>query len=992
MSNMVVRTNVFALNAHRNLTNVGLSQRKSAQRLSSGFRINSAVDDAAGLAISESMRAQIRGLDQASINAQDAVGLIQTAEGAMATVSDMVIRIRELLVQASNDTYTFAQRGMIQVEIDQLMQEINDVTFRTEFNTRTLLAGGLTGGGGHTSPVSLQWMLFQQARVIGLPRPNGTVGPNGLHPNPNNKNETSLRHSIIELQTELNDLARRVGDRLVATGDISRTQLSNIFATVPYDFTVLAPHMATSETQQMRNIQNRVDSYLRTALRTAEEIYQITQDQIRALGGASATNNDGSNVFIQKALAEWNDAANGARETLNAIRTAIIGTGTLSAPGGYLGELASISDIESLNRFIINLVGVPSDAISPIGVPPTATPPIPPVGIPPSATGDRIIDFNALSGTQSGDGWNFTGGVLTITGNGDFQINGTGATTANRIVVQSGTTANIMLNNSNISAADGAALDMRGARVNLWLAGSSTNSMVTTSENNSGIQTTGGIITINGTGTLTASNSSVHIPTGSLQGRGAGIGGGDGEDGGTIIINGGRIYAHTSVNGAGIGGGRNGDGGNIFIAGGYVTVPPYNTSAAGIGGGSNGNGGTITISGGTVNTTSWMGAALGSGGDTTQAGIVDGGDITIIGGTIIATGFYGAGIGGGFFANGGNLVVSGGNVTANTRGVGAGAAIGGGGWGNGGTVLISGGIVVASNDGSGSAIGGGFTSALFPDTGNGGRLTIAGGVLEIISGAIGGGTGSSNHGTTSYINGNLPPTIAQILSGVVDRGGRPLEQFQVPLDPTWGYQPGDSFNRTVTIDVNGVEVSFAVNAIIDSNGELFIWLNESSGRGLLCDIECLLRLALGALGTVNLEANGMWFQLGANAMQGMFLQLKGIHTGILGGGRGDLAMLIDVREKNGIPISKQLDIIDIAEGIVNAQRAQLGAVQNRLEFTRQSVDISSENLTAAESRIRDTDMAREMMRFTAAQVLQQAGISMLAQANQLPANILQLLQ
>jgi flagellin len=103
-------------------------------------------------------------------------------------------------------------------------------------------------------------------------------------------------------------------------------------------------------------------------------------------------------------------------------------------------------------------------------------------------------------------------------------------------------------------------------------------------------------------------------------------------------------------------------------------------------------------------------------------------------------------------------------------------------------------------------------------------------------------------------------------------------------------------------------------------------------------------------------------------------------------------MLIDVRERSGIPISKQLDFIDIAEGIVNGQRAQLGAVQNRLEFTRQSLDISSENLSAAESRIRDTDMAREMMRFTQAQVLQQAGISMLAQANQLPSSILQLLQ
>ncbi|MCL2456060.1 MAG: hypothetical protein FWD19_00750, partial [Defluviitaleaceae bacterium] len=161
---------------------------------------------------------------------------------------------------------------------------------------------------------------------------------------------------------------------------------------------------------------------------------------------------------------------------------------------------------------------------------------------------------------------------------------------------------------------------------------------------------------------------------------------------------------------------------------------------------------------------------------------------------------------------------------------------------------------------------------------------------------------------------------------------------------------------------------------------------------LLDHMEKLLDMSTDVLGNVNLESNAMWFQIGPNSLQGMVLQLKGIHTGILGGGRGDLAMLIDVRERSGIPISEQLEFIDLAEGIVNSQRAQLGAVQNRLEFTRQSLDISSENLSAAESRIRDTDMAKEMMRFTAAQVLQQAGISMLAQANQLPASILQLLQ
>jgi flagellin len=96
MGNTVVRTNVMAINSHRNLGIVGNMQARASQRLSSGFRINSAADDAAGLAISEKMRSQIRGLDQASRNGQDGISLIQTAEGAMNIVNDMVIRIREL--------------------------------------------------------------------------------------------------------------------------------------------------------------------------------------------------------------------------------------------------------------------------------------------------------------------------------------------------------------------------------------------------------------------------------------------------------------------------------------------------------------------------------------------------------------------------------------------------------------------------------------------------------------------------------------------------------------------------------------------------------------------------------------------------------------------------------------------------------------------------------------------------------------------------------
>lgn len=147
MGNMTVNTNILALNAHRNLSAVGGTVAKASQRLSSGMKINSAADDAAGLAISEKMRAQVRGLDMAAKNAQDGISMIQTAEGSLQEVTSMAQRIRELTVQAANDTNTSEDRKKIGDEINQLTKEITDMAGRTEFNTKKLTTGSLKASG-----------------------------------------------------------------------------------------------------------------------------------------------------------------------------------------------------------------------------------------------------------------------------------------------------------------------------------------------------------------------------------------------------------------------------------------------------------------------------------------------------------------------------------------------------------------------------------------------------------------------------------------------------------------------------------------------------------------------------------------------------------------------------------------------------------------------------------------------------------------------------
>jgi len=142
---MVVQHNLTAMNSNRMLGLTTKTQAKSTEKLSSGYKINRAADDAAGLAISEKMRRQIRGLTQASSNAQDGISAVQTAEGALNEVHDMLQRMNELAVKSANDTNMSEDRDYIQSEINALVAEVDRVSATTTFNNQKLLSGGFTG-------------------------------------------------------------------------------------------------------------------------------------------------------------------------------------------------------------------------------------------------------------------------------------------------------------------------------------------------------------------------------------------------------------------------------------------------------------------------------------------------------------------------------------------------------------------------------------------------------------------------------------------------------------------------------------------------------------------------------------------------------------------------------------------------------------------------------------------------------------------------------
>ena len=157
---MIVQHNMTALNANRQLGITNKLLANSTEKLSSGYKVNRAADDAAGLSISEKMRSQIRGLNRASSNAQDGQSLIQTAEGAMGEIHSVLQRMRELTVQASNDTNVTADRESIALELAALTTEIDRIASQTEFNTMKLLDGSFTKKQLQVGANSLQTMTI----------------------------------------------------------------------------------------------------------------------------------------------------------------------------------------------------------------------------------------------------------------------------------------------------------------------------------------------------------------------------------------------------------------------------------------------------------------------------------------------------------------------------------------------------------------------------------------------------------------------------------------------------------------------------------------------------------------------------------------------------------------------------------------------------------------------------------------------------------------
>ena len=206
---MIVQHNIASMNANRQLGIVGNNLSKATEKLSSGYRINRAADDAAGLSISEKMRGQIRGLNRASDNAQDGISLIQTAEGAMDQQHAILQRARELAVQAANDTNVTADRTAISEELDQLKQEFDRITSQTEFNTQKLCDGTFTGkkfqvgaNSGQTITVSISKTSMTDIKGSVASNANATAAIKKIDDNITNLSKTRSKLGAIQNRLE----------------------------------------------------------------------------------------------------------------------------------------------------------------------------------------------------------------------------------------------------------------------------------------------------------------------------------------------------------------------------------------------------------------------------------------------------------------------------------------------------------------------------------------------------------------------------------------------------------------------------------------------------------------------------------------------------------------------------------------------------------------------------------------------------------------------
>ena len=310
---MVVQHNLTAMNSNRMLGITTKSQAKSTEKLSSGYKINRAADDAAGLSISEKMRRQIRGLSQASLNASDGISCVQTAEGALNEVHDMLQRINELAVKGENGTLTSVDRAYVQSEVSQLMSEIDRVQSTTTFNEKSLLDGKFTGVGIQVGAESGQHITISiKSMDIATLVTNAVKTGNAKYRYDKNQDGKVTSDDQIQELADINDI------KIFVDNDKTKEVVASDFAKLNA-FAKGALQVVSEQRSDLGAIQNRLEHTINN-LDNVVENTTAAESQIRDTDMASEMVKYSNNNILAQAgqamLAQANQANQGVLSLL----------------------------------------------------------------------------------------------------------------------------------------------------------------------------------------------------------------------------------------------------------------------------------------------------------------------------------------------------------------------------------------------------------------------------------------------------------------------------------------------------------------------------------------------------------------------------------------------------------------------------------------------------------------------------------------------------
>lgn len=982
---MIIYHNLPAQNAQRNLYSINSSLNKSLEKLSSGLRINRAADDAAGLAISEKMRAQIKGLNQAVRNAQDGVSLIQTAEGAMNETHSILQRMRELAVQAANETYTASDRQEIQKEIDALKGEVNRIANTTEFNRKKLLDGSAAM---LWSSDTLTTKVFARGGLMTLDQFGQKVIGGGNY----NLEITATPGEAEILKTDIMRVKHGDAATITYNSDSGLTSLAfNNLRSGDYalDTSIVGTAASIADIDAQAFVQgtfqqNTADGagLITQAAAAGETENASIYFEVTAVGATTATVTVKSHQYAQ-------DGTYTSYEKTG--QTLTFGGGTNVTIGDMTVTLtATDKDNWSVgDKFVVNVTG---DV---------------------DATSDEQLALRG-PGTEVTK-WNFNTDVLETndptlhfyqldTTNGELKDASITVTFGDLAEAPAATGFTATGEITALDETSGLKAGTAYALSTLANPGAADAAATKLAEYSQGGQT---LVTGQSVAAATLSNQDILLEVVRIEGNAISF----------------RALSHNVTSAAGVDTHADevvtytaGAAGSQSIGGVSMTLTLSQASNFTVGDKIN-----LHVKAQAAANSDVLRIAQTAAGESTSYGNQDYVLDDAVTGTFNYSHFYldeTTGKSWNVNLELTNAAIAAGTSTAFTATDGAGTLSTGvqvGDLASLSTKLYdidkfwdaSGRFLLADPQQITLVQGDGTTASVWlyqNDT----IKNVQDKLEAAVKNDLGQGSIVNSSTTNQWVKyvttpvNNSPESVQGtfvIRSGIAGEKGEISFIGDEDLINALSLQViQNSTASRFSIDVTDAHTGELLHDDVEIAGNLLqgvlhknvdVEFNANAGIKSQFDDTTKEFVLTGGAGnkettTVHLVDNSLVLQVGANEGQDMITSIGRLNTDALGIG----AVLVSDFDL----ASKTITALDKAINSVSSQRAALGAVQNRLDHTVSNLMVAAENTTAAESRIRDLDMAQEMINFTRLQVLSQAGMAMLAQANALPANILTLLR